>query len=368
MNQQDPIRQRDPGGQPLVYLNTAAAGLLSPTTLSAPDSFGRGMLRNPGGAFMGWLTEGLPRLREKAAVLLGTNVRQVGFAPNFSFGFCSVVESLRDRVHRVLLFRDDYPSLNLPFELGGFEISYLESADGFSISLQEIKKILEQKKIEVLALSHVQFLAGFKIDVEALGLYCRSHGVVFLVDATQSMGAVPLHFDDLGTDVLISSSYKWLNGGYGSAVCCITEEFIRRFPPRIGGFASMVQAPGGWYYEPSIVSYEPGHLNIPGLLQLEEAIDARLKQGQDAVADHNRRLVQRLAEGISGTPFRIRGGAGSSDRAALLSFDADKKVHDYLVGLGFSVTWRRGLIRVSPHFYNTTAEIDSLVSALEQYG
>lgn len=349
----------------LIYLNTAAAGILSPASVSATTEFQEKTLTNPGKYFIQWLGEGLPILREKVAQLINTTYTQIAFTPNFSYSLLPVIQSIQPTLKKVLLYKDDYPSLNMPFELGGFEVHYVESPDGFSIPLSAIKKIVEQENIELIAISHVQFLTGFTIDLNELGNYCRERNVVLIVDATQSMGAVALDFESLPVDVLISSSYKWLNGGYGSAVLCLKEKFMDRFPPKVGGFASMKHSPDGWSYEPSVRSYEPGHLNILGLLQLEHAVDQRLLDGIDAVEKHNTVLLEMLVKGIGETRFKIRGGTETKNRTTILCFEAEKEVYDQLTEEGFSFTWRRGLIRVSPHFYNTKEEIEALIATLK---
>jgi selenocysteine lyase/cysteine desulfurase len=253
----------------------------------------------------------------------------------------------------------------MPFELGGFEVHYIKSADGFSVCVDDIRRAIEREKIQVVALSHVQFLTGFKIDLEELGLLCREKDVALIIDATQSMGAVEMDFNRLAVDVMISSSYKWLNGGYGTAVLCVKEEFLRRYPPRFAGFGSMSVSPEGWVYSPSVTSFEPGHLNAPGLVQLEQAVEQRALDTVAKVQGHNSQLLQKLITGLAGTSFKLKGGPDAQLRAAILSFEAGRKVQDYLASEGFALTWRKGMIRVSPHFYNTPEEIASLVESLQ---
>jgi selenocysteine lyase/cysteine desulfurase len=351
----------------LTYLNTAAAGLLSPASVSAAGAFNESLSANPSESFLQFLHERLPVLRAKTAGLVGATPSQVAFAPNFSYALLAVIANISPHLSRVLLYDDDYPSLNMPFELSGFEAHYVKSDDGFSISLEDIRRMIEREKIDVVALSHVQFLTGFKIDLEELGACCREKDVALIIDATQSMGAVEMDFDRLAVDVMISSSYKWLNGGYGTAVLCVKEEFLRRYPPRFAGFGSMNVSPEGWVYSPSITSFEPGHLNVPGLVQLEQAVEQRALDTVVKVEGHNSRLLQKLIMGLGGTSFNLKGGPAAQSRAAILSFEAGQGVHDYLTSRGFAVTWRKGMIRVSPHFYNTLEEITSLVETLQAY-
>jgi len=350
-----------------VYLNTAAAGLISPASLARSTAFAKQMLHNPSAAFAGWLAENFPVVRENTARLLGCDSSRIAFVPNFSFGFNAVLQSLAGKIHRVLLFDQDYPSVNLPVTLGGFEVSYVESSDGFSIPFSAIRSAVLQRRIDAVVLSHVQFLTGFMLDVEELGTFCRKHGVLFILDATQSMGVLDYHLDLLPVDVVISSSYKWLNGGYGSAVLYLEESFINRFPPKFAGFGSMTLTPEGWSYAPSARSFEPGHFSVEGLLRLEVAVTERLAAGQSTVMQHDLALTGRLAAGLEKTSFSIRGGVSGS-RAAILSFDASEEVAKYLATKNIVVTFRRGMIRVSPHLHNQPAEIDFLIEVLEQYG
>lgn len=351
----------------LIYLNAAAVGLVSKESVQAAQDFQEGTLTNPAKTFFLWKQNGLEELREKVAQLINGKTSQIAFIPNFSFGIAAVLDSIRTKVSKVLLYRDDYPSLTMPVELGGFDVSYVESKDGFSFEIEDIKTLVEEEGIEAVIISHVQFLTGFTLDIETLGNYLKSKGVAFIVDTTQSTGAIELDFQSSPVDVLISSSYKWLNGGMGSAVLAIKKEFLEKYPPRIAGFGSVMQTPEGWTYNPSIISYEPGHLNPLGLLQLFEGVKHHLKMGVPTIQKHNYALIKRLGEGLKKTNFKVKGGNEAKQLSTLLVFEAPQEVHEYLVKNKVVTTWRKNTIRVSPHYYNTEEEIDRLVELLRAY-
>ena len=350
----------------LTYLNTAGTGLLSAAALRAAADFQQKTTTDPSSAFLDWLDQQLPRLRKDTARLFDTRADQIAFAPNFSFALSAVIGCLAGRVRKVLLYQNDYPSLTLPFELGPFDLHYVNDTDGFHISTEEIIAAIDRHKIEVVALTHVQFLSGFKLDIQKIADYCRKSGTVFIVDGSQSMGAVPMSFDRLPIDVLISSCYKWLNGGFGSAVLCIKKHFIDQFPPRIAGYGSMDKTDGRWQYRPSYKSFEPGHLNPPALLQLHEGIREKLERGLEAIYSHNNRLVRRLHDKIATLPFEIVGNGDLTNRLHILVFKAPETVAAWLKQNGCEVTWRRDTIRVSPHFYNTEADIDRFADVLKK--
>lgn len=350
--------------QKTVYLNTAGVGLVSSESIQAAQKFQEGTLTNPMKTFQHWMQHDLPNLRKKTAQLIGTSPENVAFVPNFTYGLAAVLDSLRPQIKRVLLFEEDYPSLTMPMEMGDFETYYVKSIDHFSINLNRIIDMAEKHKVEAIVISNVQFLNGFTLDIATLGNFCKVHDIILIVDATQSLGAIDMNFDELNVDVMISSSYKWLNGGPGSAVLAFKTSFFQRFIPRFAGFGSIDKTSKTWSYTPSFASYEGGHLNPLGLLQLEKAIEQRLEMGVKKVEAHNKALIKRLREGLRNTSFKVRGGNDMQHLSIILTFEADEYIHGYLQEHGFAVTWRKGLIRVSPHFYNTTTDIDEFVQAL----
>src|SRR5699024_1046490 len=259
-------------------------------------------------------------------------------------GLNAVLQGLRGKLERVLLYDTDYPSLNLPFELGPFEVFYVKSSDNFHISTEDIIEKIEEEGIDLVALSHVQFLTGFKLDIEAVGKYCRENGIVFILDATQSMGATLLDFDTLPVDVIISSSYKWVNGGYGSAVLCVRKSLIEEYPPHIAGFGSLDQSNGGWNYEPSNKSFEPGHMNPVPLLQLAEGIRHKVETGLAHIDEHNTELIKRLHNGLLDLPFKVLGENDLQNCLHILIFEAGEEVANKLKEANFAITWRKNSI------------------------
>lgn len=353
--------------QKIIYFNTAGSGLLSKASIEAAGAFQQATQFDSSKVFLQWLLETLPEFRKKTAKLLGASENEVAFVPNFSYGLLPVIDSLKRHLHKVLLYKEDYPSLNMPFELSGFEVSYVESPDGYHIPLDEIKNAIDKNKPEIVAISEVQFLSGFRTDISALGKYCKEKDIVFIVDGTQSTGAINHHFSEMNVDVMISSSYKWLNGGFGSAILCIKEDFLKKFPPVFAGYGSMKMSPDHWEYEPSIKSFEPGHMNASGLLQLEKAIDEKLEIGLDKIEQHNQTLIKKLLDGLTPLPYKIKGCKKLEERLSIVCFEADETLYNYLTGKGFAFTWRKGMIRVAPHFYNTEEEIEELIQALKDY-
>jgi len=259
-----------------IYVNTPAAGIITKNGAKLIDRFHQAMLLNPSQAFDDVEDQSYRQTKKLAAKFLGAEIKEVAFIPNFSFGLSSVIASLEKKKNKILLYQDDFPSLNLPFELNGFDISYIPPGE-FNTDI--VLEKLEQTEVEILALSHVQYITGYRLDLETIGNVCRKKGIIFILDGTQSVGLYNYNFSVLPLDVLITSNYKWMNGGYGSGTICCKEKFIREFPPVIGGRNSFRMINDEFIFPRDINSFEPGHMPIHNLLLLNEALKEKLEIG-----------------------------------------------------------------------------------------
>ena len=265
----------------------------------------------------------------------------------------------------MLLFKDDYPSLTIPFTLNDFEVFWIESHDGFSIDIENIEQLNIEHEIEILAISHVQWLTGFTIDLNRLSGFCKTHDVLLILDGTQSLGAIPFSFRSSGVNIFITSNYKWMNAGYGTGIMCIDEHAMNRYPAKIGGFNSYKHIDKAWKYHASISSYEPGHPNMAGLALLKSTIDYKMELGVANIANHNINLVNSLNEKISSTPYHLVSPEDNNQRANIVSIYGNKNLEKYLLDHGIIVKMRNGMIRIGMHFYNTMEDINQLMNILD---
>ena len=246
-----------------IYFNTSACGIISPKVMASGFKFYEQLAQNTSVAAEKWRIEESPRIRENIANFLGVAPHNIAMVPNFSFGMISIIQALKG-TEKILMYKHDYPSLIDPLTLNGFDITWFDSADGFHIDLDDIKESISKNKIEVLIISHVQWLSGFQIDLKKLGEICKASNTLLIIDGTQSMGALPINLSEMAVDVFISSSYKWMNAGFGTGVLYMNDAFLEKYPAKIGGYNSYIFKDHKMVYEPSMRSYEPGHVNMFG--------------------------------------------------------------------------------------------------------
>lgn len=310
---------------------------------------------------------GLQRIRETVGKFIHAPAANIALIPNFSYALNAIVHAL-DGNEKIMLYRNDYPSVYEPFRINGFDITWIEHGDdGFTMNIAAMKALLLVNNIDILAISHVQWMSGYMLDLKEISEFCAANHIRFIVDATQSMGALPIFIDELKPDVLIASNYKWMNAGFGHGIMYMSDDFLKRYTPAVAGNASYGMYAGQWKYEPSIRSYEPGHLNFHGLLIAEAAIGQKLEKGIEYIAAHNLSLTALLIEGISKLKLPLLGPATMDNRSAIVLLKAGEELQQHLLQHNIIVIHRNGFVRISMHYHNTDADIAAILAALAAF-
>lgn len=348
------------------YFNTAAAGLIPPNYYKVVRRFERALSVNPSLANEKFYDKALGKIRSDAAALFEADEDEVAFVPNFSYALSALVHSL-DKSLKVLTLLEDYPSLIDPFRLNGFVVKRFKSRRTLHDNHEDIKVELLAQNIGILAISHVQWLSGFKIDLEEMGAFCQKHGIIFIVDATQSIGAIPVLLHSSQADVIIGSNYKWMNAGFGSGILLASKRFLERHHPKIRGNTSRMLTGGNWTNDASILGYEPGHLNTSGLLLLKQALEDKLHTGIERIAAHNTKLTEQFISLVADTEVPVISQHSALYRSSIIALKGGEPLYNYLTKAGFVVSLRNGAVRLSFHYHNTAEEIDAVIDALMRY-
>ncbi len=232
-------------------------------------------------------------------------------------------------------------------------------------------------RTKVLALDWVSYTTGARIDLAPFGELARRVGAVFVVDATQGVGAMEMDVKKLPVDVVVVAAYKWLLGPYATGFAYIHPELRDRLDLRtvnwltIEGSADFDSLPVDEFRLPRTAEIfdVPNTANFLNLYALQGSLEFIEKAGVKTVTAHCRRLLDRLAEGLLSRGFRLSAAAQPEHQSTILCFaaaspEATRKLHERLVAENFAVSLRHDMIRVSPYLYNTEDEIGALLSLL----
>jgi len=286
----------------------------------------------------------------------------VALVSNFSTGLNFLLEGLKVKT-KVLLLENDYPSLNWSFENRDFDISYLK----MTVDVEKhIYDAIAKNKIEVLALSLVQWLDGFLIDLDFLKkLKEEFPNLILIADGTQFCGARSFDYGASGIDVLGASAYKWLLAGYGNGFMLFSDVAKERFSLNTTGFNA---ANGDLQKKDSIrfaKQFEPGHLSCLNFGSLKFSLDFLTSIGMDAIAEYNERLALKAKQEFTELGLLTKEIVQRKGHSTIFNIKGDEAIFGRLTEQHVLCAQRGNGIRLSFHFYNTQNEIDEVVSILK---
>jgi kynureninase len=370
------LRSNYPILQQRNYLNSCSLGALSTRAEAYLDDF-RERWHTMGASawYEHWMGR-LQQLRERAAALHGARAVEAALLPSVSAGLSVLTEcrEMHDAIAagrtRVICTELDFPTLLYQFRVKPeIELVVLPSDDGVSIDLARFAEAVDERTL-MIATSHVFFSTGHVQDIAALGRIAHAAGAWCLIDGYQGSGHVPVEFGRSGVDFYISGPLKWLCGGPGLAYLFVREDRITQLSPR---FTSWFAAEDQFAFDPARFTFRSDarrfELGTPALPTVHTALGGQelLEEvGMDLVYARIRALADRVADALLSDGFVLRRSADPSARSGIVMVRHDDPARAVraLDAQDIVVDHRPGHVRVSPHVYNTEAEVDQFVAAL----
>jgi len=353
-----------PALKQITYLNTASCGLLSTQTQQVVQQATERYAQQGSVVRDAWYNE-LSAIRKISANLIGATPEEIALIDNFTNGIYQVAQLLQ-HYRRVLVVSDDYPSLLLPWHLLGFKVFTVDALSDGSIPVEAVEQTIRQHNIEILAVSHVQYSSGFKLPLDILSQICQDTSTKLIVDATQSLGVVPINLGETPVDVLIGSGYKWLTAGLGNGLLYINQELHTELRPKLLGFGAVgsnfsSQAISDIPFTPETL--EAGHYNFFSLLALKQAISELREIGITRICKKVMQLRNQLLESLPNS-VQLVSDYNNSSSSSIVVVSAPEGAEKQLKTQNIITSTRPKGLRISPHFYNSEDDIQKLCIAL----
>jgi selenocysteine lyase/cysteine desulfurase len=359
------------------YLNHASVGPLPQRTVRALDEANR-LFAIPQLWEAGDRGGPLCDVREAVARLSGGAAERVAIVASAAHGIsiCANGIDWRDG-DEVVIPHSEYPSLAIPFLAladRGVRVHWARKNATGRTDLNAIEAAITPRT-RAVALSHVEFADGYHNDLRALGSLCRDHGLLLIVDATQSLGAVPLDVDGWGVHAAVAHGYKWLHAGFGIGVAAFSAEGMERIRPTHGGSASVCENPYvdeprvTWH--PTAQRFEPGGQPFTLISGLRGSLSLIDEVGFERILPHTLTLIDQLVAGVTEKGYAVSSSLEPDRRSQIVAVtagnpDADLRAHVALSEAGVVTALRSRGIRVAPTFYNDANDIDRLIEALPE--
>lgn len=336
-----------------IYLNSAGAGLSWSGQPAAAAYYYTELAELGSDAQPRWVKRA-EETRERAASLLGAATEDVLFLRNTSDVINLAANSVRWQPgDEVVVAADDFPSVIWPWQVA-------EAHGGRVIRVpvpqeeQREELLISQltPRTRALAVTHVNAVTGTRVDLERLGRACREVGAVLVVDGIEALGAVDVDLSYV--DVYGAAVFKWLLSGFGTSIAYFGQRARDLLEPAFRGYRNV----------PPSTSFEYSDPNYPGIYVLGPTLEYLENLGWSAIYDRVSALTARVADVVAEAGLQAE--TPRDARAGIVSVrmsDPDAIVAQ-LQQRGVDLVQRVGRLRISPHFYNTAAEIDEFAQAL----
>lgn len=313
-------------------------------------------------------------VRREVADYVGAQLGEIGFVRSTTYGI-SVLASGLDWTagDNVVTVNGEYPSNVYPWQNQRHRGVEIRLAPSFSADDGPQKLLdLVDRRTRVVTVSAVQFWNGFRHDLETIGTECRQRGIIFAVDGIQAVGCLATDLRSLPVDFLACGATKWLMCPLSTGFLYSQPELIERIRPPIVGTDSVIARTEYFDYDfrlsPSARRFEESSPNVLGLAALQANISLLASYGQEAIERRVVQLAQRLRAALNTVDCRLV-APQAEQRSGIVSFapvrsrasDVFKRLQD----TGFRLSLRGDFLRASPHFYNTEADVDALLDALD---
>lgn len=359
------IRQRFPVTERFAYLNSAAAGPVSRASQAAAAGYYEKMMRDGDVHWNRWLAE-REAIREKIARLINAEPAEIAFTTNTSSGMDIIVDALEDR-GEVISSELEFPVTTLPWMHRRIPVHLLPAVNG-EARIEDLQTAMTDKT-GVIALSHVQFSNGFRIDPQAVGEAKGRHA--FVLNASQSAGAFEIDVKRMRIDALCATAHKWMLAGYGSGFVYLSRQLLDQSLPRSIGWLSVEQP-----FEMRNDEFRPRHdtaarveLGCPhyaGIFSLGASVDLIDEVGKAQIESRVLELNQFLTGRLTENGWEVLSPLNNTSRSGETLVRADKpaEVVRQLFRRGVIVTEKPQGIRVATHFFNNEEDVEKLISGL----
>lgn len=382
------LRADTPGCRERVHLNNAGAALMPAPVLAAVQHHLELEARIGGYEAADARSAEIEAVYHDVGALIGAPAANVALVEHATAAFVQALSSIPfRRGDAIVTTRQDYVSNQIQYlaleARMGVEVVRVPDAPEGGVDLLALEETVHRRRPRVVAVTHVPTSNGLVQDVEAVGAICRREDVLYLVDACQSVGQLPVDVRRIGCDFLSATARKFLRGPRGAGFLYVSDAALERgleplFPDLRG--ADWVEE-GLYQPAPDARRFETWEFAYALVLGLGEAARYAMAVGIEEARARIGALAARARSGLSRLP-----GARVLDRGrepcGLVTAAFDRRSPEALVaalrerGINTHSVGRTGavldldekgvesVLRVSPHYYNTEEEVDRLVVEL----
>ncbi|MEN2999966.1 MAG: aminotransferase class V-fold PLP-dependent enzyme [Acidilobaceae archaeon] len=363
--------------QKYVYLDNASSGPLSEPVVERIAEFARK-----------WQEEGEPweegvfsvlNSKKLFSEMIGARGEEVAAFPGVTYGLGMILTSLPLKRGKAVVADHNFPTsilLARSLEARGL-VREVRVA-----RLDELGRAVDSDTSLVMV-DYVGWLSGAVADLPSIAEEAHRRGALLVSDAFHAVGVMPINVKNLGVDVLVTGSYKWLMSLHGAALAYVRDELLDSVTPVFAGWLSVsdsvvkrMERGEPEFARPLDTSklelaeggskLEPGVQSLISFAALERSLQFLRENEAPFLYHHTWKLADQIAEEVERAGLKLF--SSRDNHSAIVSFEHRRPMElvERLQGMGIKVAARPGLVRVSPHFYNNHEDLYQFVEALKK--
>ncbi len=381
-------RQETPGCEHVLHFNNAGASLMPQPVLDATVAHLQLEAQIGGYEAATRSHDAIERVYDATAELIGCSRDEIAIIENatraWDMAFYSIPFSPGDRIlTAVAEYASNYIAYLQVAKRTGATIEVIPNDAHGQISIEALRNTIDNR-VKLIATTHVPTNGGLVNPVAEVGKVARAAGILFLVDACQSIGQMPIDVNVIGCDMLSATGRKYLRGPRGTGFLYVRQSVLERLePPFLDLHAAEWVAKDRYEMLPNARRFENWETNYAGKIGLGVAIDYALHWRLDTIWRRIKTLAYTLRSRLSTLPGVIVRDRGVT-QCGIVTFSVDGKdpeeIQQKLAEQHINVTVseqsgtrfdmeERGLtslVRASVHYYNSEEEIERFCAALEK--
>ena len=317
----------------------------------------------------------------RLANLMHARPEQIALTYSTGDGFMTIAQGFRWQEGDIIISAEGefpsnvYPWLNL--QEYGVQLKRVPTRDHRILVEDIVASMTERTRLVTLSL--VEFSTGFRNDIAAIARHCHECGILCGIDAIQALGALEIDVQELGVDYLSAASHKWLLGPQICGILYISDNLLPQLRTPRRGWLS-VETPFDFFHHDQPLRagagrFEHSSTNRLPIIAMDAALGVfeSIDGGMQAVEARILGLTSYAIAGLERLGYPVISPQGAGERSGIVCFKPhpDRQevgvqgIVDELASRAIYVAARGDIVRISPHFYNTLEEIDTLLNALE---
>ena len=373
MNEQ--IRSLFPALSRYTYLNSAAVAPIPSTSIDAVNTQLADVSMHGSNHYLEWIAV-KNRARALAAGMLGVRADQIAFMRNTSDGFAAVANGINWQPgNNIVSYEKEFPANFYPWRMArdrfGVELRLCPDRGG-RIDLDEFTSLIDANT-RLVSISSVQYGSGFRADLERIGRAARTVDALFAVDIIQGFGAHGYDLPAQLVDIASGASHKWLCAPEGCGLFYVSDRARERVEPAFVGWIS-VETPWDFSdraqpFRPNALAWESGTGTSSLFYGLEQSLKLLNDTGLEKIELYLEGLSDELCEGLAEKNYEIISSRKDGEKSAIVCIkhrggEDCNALAERLMAENIVVSPRNDVLRIAPHFYNNSRDIQTLIQAL----